>query len=123
MFEIVSSDGAVREVFNAVTPAMAWLVNKAREYNDGYVTWFEREDAEPDTIIMMCIAGIYFKLRKLKHTYTVEIDGVQSNVMALSLAEVANQIRGKGKRFKVWSPVGLPLIDTLHGDNYALIKN
>lgn len=35
-----------------------------------------------------------------------------------SLAEVCNKIRGRGKRFKVWSPMGLQLIDT----NYCLVK-
>ncbi len=53
--------------------------------------------------------------------YRVMIDGVDSEMQASSLAEVANRIRGKGLRFKVWSPAGVQLIDTLFGDTYGLV--
>lgn len=55
--------------------------------------------------------------------YKVEIDGVVSEVRADSLAELSNIVRGKGRRIKVWSPVGVMLIDTLFGDVYYLITN
>lgn len=55
-------------------------------------------------------------------TYTVEIDGNLEEVVASSLAEVANKIRGKGRHYRVWSEVGLLLIDTQFGDVYNLVE-
>lgn len=54
--------------------------------------------------------------------YNVEIDGIESTICADSLAALANLVRGKGKRIKVWSSVGIMLIDTQYGDAYDLIK-
>lgn len=123
MFEILNSDGTFRQEFNAVTPAMDWLVKKAREYNDGYVTWFAREADEPETIIVMSIAGIYYKLRDVSNFYAVEVDGKQMRIKADSLAALANLVRGKGKRIRVWSPAGIELIDTTFGDAYNLVSS
>lgn len=53
--------------------------------------------------------------------YTIEVDGVKEEMHAESLAAVANKLRGRGKRIKVWSGVGIMLIDTLFGDIYGLI--
>lgn len=54
--------------------------------------------------------------------YMVEIDGIREEIRAESLAHLANLVRGRAKhRVKVWSPVGIMLIDTLYGDAYALI--
>jgi len=54
--------------------------------------------------------------------YDVWIDGTSSQVEAESLAEVTNKIRGTGKWFKVWSPLGVQLIDTMFGDTYGLLN-
>ncbi len=54
--------------------------------------------------------------------YSVETDGVKSQVNAASLAELANKIRGTGKHIRVWSQSGLFLLDTKLGDPYNLIQ-
>lgn len=120
-FEVIASNGSVREEFKSVTHGMRWLVQKASEYNDAYVTWFKADALEPEVIIVMSIAGVYFKLRCTDDLYKVEMDGVRSCWKAESLA---NLIRGKGKkRVRVWSPKHLELIDTMYGDEYALIQS
>lgn len=53
-------------------------------------------------------------------TYTVEIDGNLEEVVAASLAELANKVRGQGKHYRVWAESGLLLIDTQFGDVYNL---
>ena len=122
-FEIVSSNGSVRVEVSTVTQGMRWLVQKASEYNDAYVTWFKADAAEPEVIIVMSIAGIYYKLRGTDEMYKVEIDGVRSCLKADSLAALCNLVRGKGKRVKVWSPANLEMIDTAFGDAYNLIQS
>jgi len=55
-------------------------------------------------------------------SYSVETDGVKSQVNAASLAELANKIRGTGKYIRVWSQSGLLLVDTKIDNAYNLIQ-
>lgn len=55
--------------------------------------------------------------------YTVEIDDTITDIEAASLAALANIVRGKGKRIRVWSSSLIPLIDTKFDDVYNLIED
>lgn len=54
--------------------------------------------------------------------YTINTDGVLTQIKASSLAEVCNEVRGEGNRIKIWSPSGVQLVDTKFGDIYCLAK-
>lgn len=74
----------------------------------------------PDTV-KVYVGEVPTEYKNPKNVYTVEIDGRESKVEVETLAELANKIRGTGKHFRVWSPTGIPLIDTKFGDAYGLI--
>jgi hypothetical protein len=63
MFKVIRDDNTVMLESESLSVVMQWMMDKSNEYMRGHVTWFESE-GEAETVITMCIAGVYYKIRK-----------------------------------------------------------
>ena len=90
-----------------------WVCQRGAHVRTGHSTWVEGLGNVCDECMESFTA--YYTVR---YNESEEL----SKVAALSLAELANKVRGKADRVRVWSARGVQLVDTKFGDAYDLVR-
>ncbi len=120
--------GALRFTLMTSADGKGWVqVNEFDCYADAKAAALKLSDTQFCDVRVIATVDA-FVLRQVSFqaelpAYSIQYDEQEPpfTMHGLSLAVIANKVRGKAKRIRVWSPAGVQLIDTKFGDTYKLV--